>query len=238
MSARAALTSALNNESYTPPQIITPAREALGGDIDLDPASCSFANDVVRARYYFDEQDNGLRRLWFDEGRTVHEKEPYSCTVFLNPPGGTLDRETLQPMPRDPKTGKQRNGGVSSVAVWWFKLLREYRAGRVTSAVFLVFRVDVLQTIQQINYRDGGDFEPPHAFPFCVLRKRPKYYYRDTPPELRGKVGRPTHAAAVVFLPPRVLVKGVGGRVLAHTPDARGIERFQKAFSPHGLVRL
>jgi hypothetical protein len=60
-------------EWYTPPAIIEAAREVMGGGIDLDPASCDHANDVVKATEYFTEVDNGLEREW--HGR-----------VFLNPP--------------------------------------------------------------------------------------------------------------------------------------------------------
>ncbi len=59
-------------EWYTPPLIIDAAREVLGG-IDLDPASCEFANSIVKAKKYFTEEDDGLTKKW--EGR-----------LFINPP--------------------------------------------------------------------------------------------------------------------------------------------------------
>ncbi len=61
-----------DSEWYTPPEIIERVREVLG-EIDLDPASNSIANQVVRARHFFTVEDDGLKQRWF--GR-----------VFLNPP--------------------------------------------------------------------------------------------------------------------------------------------------------
>jgi hypothetical protein len=61
-----------NNEWYTPPQYIERARAVLGG-IDIDPASSAIAQETVKARQYFDKEQNGLRQAW--RGR-----------VWLNPP--------------------------------------------------------------------------------------------------------------------------------------------------------
>jgi hypothetical protein len=69
------LTSQATNDWYTPPHIIERARRALGGSIDLDPASCDVAQQWIQARIYYtaDELMSGLARPW--EGR-----------VWLNPP--------------------------------------------------------------------------------------------------------------------------------------------------------
>ena len=50
----------MNNEWYTPHKYIEAAREVLG-EIDLDPASCAFANQVVKAKQFFTK-----RREWLD----------------------------------------------------------------------------------------------------------------------------------------------------------------------------
>jgi ParB family chromosome partitioning protein len=57
---------------YTPPKYIALAREMLG-EIDLDPASCSAAQAVVRAIQFYTEHEDGL-------------KQPWSGRMWLNPP--------------------------------------------------------------------------------------------------------------------------------------------------------
>ena len=69
-----------NAEWHTPPLVIEKARLALGGAIDLDPASNREAQECVRAEKYFSKVDDGLTREWF--GR-----------VFLNPPYAQPDIE-------------------------------------------------------------------------------------------------------------------------------------------------
>jgi ParB family chromosome partitioning protein len=59
-------------EYYTPPDILEAAR-ALYGVIDLDPASCRAANEVVQATNFYSIRDNGLTQAWY--GR-----------IWINPP--------------------------------------------------------------------------------------------------------------------------------------------------------
>jgi len=63
-----------NEENYTPEAIIQKVKEVLGG-IDLDPASCEYAQQKVNAKKYYTKDDDGLSKSW-------------SGRVFLNPPYG------------------------------------------------------------------------------------------------------------------------------------------------------
>lgn len=69
------LNNSKDNEWYTPEQYIEVARIVMG-TIDLDPASNEFANEVVQAETYFDEETNGLAQEWFGN-------------IWLNPPYST-----------------------------------------------------------------------------------------------------------------------------------------------------
>lgn len=66
-----------NNDSdewYTPHLYIDAAREVMNETIELDPASSKAANEIVKARYIFTIDDNGLSRKW------------QATTLWLNPP--------------------------------------------------------------------------------------------------------------------------------------------------------
>lgn len=114
--------SSESNEHYTPPAIVEAARQTMGG-IDLDPASCEEANEVVQATAWIGQAGNGLSGPW-----TWSKPRPPQ-RVFLNPPGG--------------KVGKR-----SSSVVWWEKLCDEWLDGNVEQAVFICFNLEVLNTTQ------------------------------------------------------------------------------------------
>lgn len=102
-------TSSASNEHYTPSEFIEAARQCMGG-IDLDPASCAEANEVVGASRYFSIDDDGLSRSW--QGR-----------VWLNPPYGKIEID-----------GKMR----PQAAHWLKRLDQQYRSGGVAQACALV----------------------------------------------------------------------------------------------------
>lgn len=63
------------NEWYTPQKYVELVRDVLGV-IELDPASCEYANRTVKAEKYFTLDDDGLTKEWC--GR-----------VWMNPPYGS-----------------------------------------------------------------------------------------------------------------------------------------------------
>ena len=102
-----------SNEWFTPSKYIEAARQVMGG-IDLDPASCEQANQIVKATTYYTEQQNGLVWPWY--GR-----------VWLNPPyGSTLG------IPG--RTGNQE--GLTKPFV--LKLIREYTQEHISQAILCV----------------------------------------------------------------------------------------------------
>lgn len=140
---RQARHSSNSNEHYTPIPVVDAARAALGGAIDLDPASSARANERVRATSYYDAR--GLTRDW--AGR-----------VFLNPPGGRVDASTGEPC---------AHGGMSSQLVWWDRLVRSWLADEVSAAIFVAFNLDLLQTSQTRKTST-----PLARFPHCVPSRR------------------------------------------------------------------
>lgn len=113
---REILTSSISVEWFTPPEILNLVREVLG-TIDLDPASCETANQLVQAEQYFTQADNGLTKEW-------HGK------VFLNPPYGKHGQKQWSRRMVDAYLSKEIEEGIllvnSATGNKWFKPLKEF----------------------------------------------------------------------------------------------------------------
>lgn len=65
-------------EWYTPSQYVESARKVMGS-IDLDPASCKRANEIVRAAKFYTKDDDGTQKPWWGN---VWLNPPYAATVM------------------------------------------------------------------------------------------------------------------------------------------------------------
>lgn len=130
----AALLSSDSAEWYTPPVYLEAVRDVLG-TIDVDPASNAEANRVVQATTFYDAETNGL-------------KQPWAGRVFLNPPYGKADGESL-----------------SNQALWSARLISQYQQGITTEAILLVNAIT-----------DAGWFQPLWDFPICFTDHRIPFY--------------------------------------------------------------
>lgn len=99
-----------SSEWYTPPMYIEAVTLVLNG-IELDPASCEYANRFVQATRYFTKEQDGLKQEW------------KARSAFLNPPYGTTTN-----------TG----GGRSNIGLFTRKMIDAYQAGDIAEAIMLV----------------------------------------------------------------------------------------------------
>lgn len=130
----------------TPPDIVAAARVALGGAIDLDPATSERFNALhIQAHKIYTKETNGLRRKW------------KARSVLLNPPGGKVDEEGT---PIDSKSF-----GFSSAGFWFDKLMDQIKKGNTEKAIFVAFTLEFLQNMQT----NGHDLK---GFHICIPKKR------------------------------------------------------------------
>jgi hypothetical protein len=154
--------SAETNEHYTPHPIIAAAWRVMGR-IDLDPATTESVNRcLVGAERFHTKETDGLARPWFGN-------------VWLNPPGGLIDRK-------------------SSAAVWWDKLVTEYMEGRVKQALFMGFTLEIQRTTQDSPIWICD-------VPYCIPRERLDFYQETEEGGYRVG-GAPAHGNIIAYLPP------------------------------------
>lgn len=205
-------------ECYTPVWLVEKARYVLGG-FDLDPASCAFANVVVRAGRFYGAAENGLLLPWTTAAGTP-------ARVFANPPGGLVDaygRAIIRKSgDREGCTvtgacglppGHAHENPMSSAAVWWRKLTYEWELGHVAAAFFVGFSLELLQSAQEL----GGP--QPLDFAYCIPEKRVRFDLVER--GVRVSATSPTHSNVLVL---------VGG----HEGER---SRFREAFDDVGYVR-
>lgn len=151
---------------WTPPYIIDASRRALGGTIDLDPASSPEANVKIRAKRIYTEEQDGLAFPW--EGR-----------IFLNPPGGkmgTASRQKLfwQKLVYDWQKGRITAAVFLSFSIELFQTSQVKPLGLPTPHDFTV-----CFPARRIAYlKEGSIFShsPPHSSALIYLGPSPALF--------------------------------------------------------------
>ena len=134
-----------DEESYTPPKYIESAR-AVMGEIDLDPASNTMAQENVKADKYFTVNDNGLEQDW-------------SGRVWLNPPyTARVINKFIDKTVQDFSSGEIKEAIVltnNNTDTSWF-----HNAAKTASAIcFTAGRINFLK-------RDGSKSSPTNGQSF------------------------------------------------------------------------
>lgn len=106
------------NEWYSPQHIVDAAHRVMGA-IDLDPASCYHANQIVRAAWYFTRSDDGLTMPW--RGR-----------VWLNPPYDTFAPKFFVKLCEEYEAERVSMAclllGVHHLTTKWFQRVEQFSA--------------------------------------------------------------------------------------------------------------
>ena len=119
-------------EWYTPSEYIEAAKRVMG-DIDLDPASSTIANETVKAKKFFSADDNGLIQDW-------------SGRIWLNPPfaSGLIEKFIDKLLASDFEAAIVLVDNATETR--WFRKLAD-------SSSAIVF------TTGRINFLKGGTYE-------------------------------------------------------------------------------
>jgi ParB family chromosome partitioning protein len=177
------------NEWYSPQDVVDRARRVMGA-IDLDPASCVQANEIVRAVKYYDQSADGLSRPW--RGR-----------VWLNPPYDTFAPKFFTKFCEEYEAGQIPMAilllGVHHLTTLWFQ-----RAGAFSAMLSLpARRLKFTSSLAKGN-------PPMHGSAILGVGVNPDLFRREF-----GEIGiilelQARQQAAAVPSPPLVLVSNRG----------------------------
>ncbi len=104
----------------TPENIINLVHSVIGHP-DLDPASNTVHNQLVKANRIITKEQDGLLTKWVENAKPI--------TVFINPPGG-------------------KKGNKSITKLFWKKLIELKEQDLLNEAIFMCFSVEALQNSQ------------------------------------------------------------------------------------------
>lgn len=152
--------SSMDCEYYTPPEIVEAVHLTMGG-IDLDPASSSLANRIVRAKRFLTIADDAMTCDWTCE------------RMFMNHPFGRAETACNPCGPECPRhfdsQGKKKahvchDFDLYGNTAWIRRLIEGYTNGRITQACSLTFPAT-----------SEAWFQPLSDYPQCYLSPRTNY---------------------------------------------------------------
>lgn len=173
--------SSSTSEWYISEDLAQAFRDVLGGEIELDIASCDQANRIVKAGRFLSKDDNALMQPLIAK------------TAYCNPPGGVFGHKDGQVPPCGP-----HKAGASVQAAFFRYVLSEYKAGRLGAVVFLAFSIELL-----------GKCPEAFDYPICFTTAEatsPSVNGMGRIKFLNEQLEageQPSHMNAIIFLPPR-----------------------------------
>jgi len=140
-----------SKDFVSPPEIIATTTALFDGEIELDPASSSFANSVVQATKYFSWENNGLAQDW------------KAKNIYLYPPRDILLKHE---QPKETRLfQKTRSFKKSSQRVWFELAYKKWVKKEFNEGIIFITSTEVALLATQ---RLGFDF------PVCILKERPR----------------------------------------------------------------
>jgi hypothetical protein len=211
------------NVEYYSPELLVSAAEEVQGKADVDPATSIIANELVGAKKTWTLDDFFVLRI--DPLQQGWDYDGHPSVVFMNPPGGRL--HYIERVRRQ----------SSRIGEWWYpeikqsnksaaegfalKLIEEYEAGRVKSAIALFFSLEGI----------CSKLDVIHSYPLCFVNREVgssdcmtgsgRIKYDIVKNGKRVPDHRPPH-----------------GTLVMHLPSAGSEIKFKEVFSRFGTVRL